>query len=199
MRDPAEAGKNTMKRTKLNLNFSSLTSHPFDFAQDDPESYRMGHLSSRDGFTLIELLIVIVIIGILATIFFANYLGVRQRARDSQRKSNLRQIQAALELYRYGQGTYPVPGTYGLYPANCPTSGPLVGGTETYMKNIPCDSKGISYYNSGNYYYTSGGTSYTLCACLENIYDSQGAANSACSTGVSPACSSDEFFSLQSQ
>ena len=149
-----------MKRTKLNLNFSSLTSHPFDFAQDDPESYRMGHLISRwvhshrtfDCYSNYWN---------FSNNFFANYLGVRQRARDSQRKSNLRQIQAALELYRYGQELI-LFGTYGLYPANCPTSGPLVGGTETYMKNIPCDSKGISYYNSGNYYYTSGGTSYTF-------------------------------------
>ena len=58
-----------MKRTKLNLNFSSLTSHPFDFAQDDPESYRDGSSHLEMGSLSSNFLIVIVIIGILATIF----------------------------------------------------------------------------------------------------------------------------------
>lgn len=164
--------------------------------------YKLKNISKfKGGFTLIELLIVIIIIGVLATIFFANYLGVRQRARDSQRKSNLRQIQAALELYRYGQGIYPVSPL-----ATCPTGSlTFTSGstTTTYMKNIPCDSKGISYYNSGNYYYTSGGTSYTLCACLENTNDSQGAANSTCSGVIIPACTAEggsgKFFVLESQ
>ncbi|MBI2195693.1 MAG: type II secretion system protein [Candidatus Levybacteria bacterium] len=59
------------------------------------------------GFTLVELLIVIAIIGVLTTLLMANFIGVRQRARDAQRKSDLRQIQSALELYRSDQGSYP--------------------------------------------------------------------------------------------
>ncbi len=133
------------------------------------------------GFTLIELLIVIVIIGVLATVFVSNYLGVRQKANDSQRKSNLRQIHAALELYRYNQGIYP------SSLQSCPTVSPTYLGdptcTVTYMQKIPTDPKGTSYYNGGNYYYTApGGTSYTLCACLENTNDTQGAANTTCGT-----------------
>ena len=41
---------------------------------------------SQSAFTLIELLVVISIIGALATIFIANFMGIRERARDSQRK-----------------------------------------------------------------------------------------------------------------
>lgn len=52
------------------------------------------------GFTLIELLVVLVIIASLATLLTANFVGVRQRGRDAQRKSDLRQIQSAFELYR---------------------------------------------------------------------------------------------------
>ncbi len=155
---------------------------------------------SQSGFTLIELLIVIVIIGILGAIFVSNYLGVRQRGRDSQRKSNLRQIQAALELYRYDQGSYPTA------LLNCPVVTPTYLGDSActagtvYMQKIPTDPQGSLYYNSGNYYYSaSGGSSYTLCSCLENTNDNQGEANSICSSGVSPACSGGKFFFLQSQ
>jgi|SRR3989344_3426320 len=164
-------------------------------------------LSTRKGFTLIELLIVIVVIGILAIIFFANYIGVRERANDSKRKSELRQIQHALELYRYDQGAYPTPSLL-----NCPTGGPFpftyFGNPTcnvTYMQKIPADPKGTTYYNGGNYYYTSTGTSYTLCACLENTNDNQGATNNTCvgAPAITPNCSaaggSDKFFVLESQ
>ena len=57
-------------------------------------------LGLKKGFTLVELLIVVAIIGILSTLLMANFIGVRQRARDAQRKADLRQIQSALELYR---------------------------------------------------------------------------------------------------
>src|SRR5437588_640087 len=69
-------------------------------------SYQLPVTSSK-GFTLIELLVVIAIIGILATIVMVNVLSVRSRARDTQRKSDIRQIQSALELYRADQGSYP--------------------------------------------------------------------------------------------
>lgn len=41
------------------------------------------------GFTIVELQIVIVVIAILATISIVAYNGIQQRARDSQRKSDL--------------------------------------------------------------------------------------------------------------
>ncbi|MDP3954929.1 MAG: prepilin-type N-terminal cleavage/methylation domain-containing protein [bacterium] len=51
------------------------------------------------GFTLIELLVVISIIGILATLIMANFMGVRERARDARRKSDIREIQNAIQMY----------------------------------------------------------------------------------------------------
>lgn len=130
-------------------------------------------LYASKGFTLIELLIVIVIIGVLSAILMANFVGVRQRARDAQRKSDLRQIQSALELYRADNGSYP-PAPPGIYSADCPTSGPFV--TAAYMQKVPCDSSpNNSMYavSSGNYYYSSSSpyNTYNLYACLENTND----------------------------
>lgn len=120
-------------------------------------------LQNQRGFTLIELLIVIAIIGVLAALLLVNLIGIRQRARDAQRKSDLRQIQSAIELYRADNGSYPV---------NMPSCGQTLVGTgstpPTYMQKIPCDP-----LTSSSYTYTSNGTTYSLIACLENSNDSQ--------------------------
>jgi general secretion pathway protein G len=115
---------------------------------------------------LVELLIVIVIIGILATFLMANFVGVRQRARDAQRKSDMRQIQSALELYRADQGSYPVLlptcGASFCFPEDCGA------GAATYITRLPCDPQTNTVYT---YAPASGG--YTLQATLENSQDSQ--------------------------
>lgn len=61
-------------------------------------------LPKRRGFTIVELLIVIVVIAILAAISVAVYTGVQQRARDSQRKSDVAAIVKALKLYEVDNG-----------------------------------------------------------------------------------------------
>lgn len=53
----------------------------------------------KRGFTLIELLVVIAIIGILATLMLMGYRTIRQRARDTQRKTNARSFLTGLEMY----------------------------------------------------------------------------------------------------
>ena len=142
---------------------------------------------SQSGFTLIELLIVIAIIGVLATILLANFIGVRQRSRDAQRKADLRQIQSAIELYKADQANYPS----ALYSTNCPPSSSLIGGSPaiTYLAKIPCDPSGTSYWNSGNYYYSLiGTTTYILGACIENANDADSQVTSTSPSGSSANC-----------
>ncbi len=127
-----------------------------------------GPQSTASGFTLIELLVVISIISILASLLLANFVGIRQRARDGQRKSDLRQIQGALELYRADNGAYPTPAS-GITLVTCNSA--FSNGTTVYMSKVPCDPLSSTGYNSANYGYSSAGTTYNLCACLENAND----------------------------
>jgi len=148
--------------------------------------------TSQFGFTLIELLIVVAIIGILSALLMTNFIGIRQRARDAQRKSDIRQMQSALELYRADTGGYPAPGgTNTLVGTPCPSPAALksVDNTTTYMQRVPCDPLGATYYHTGSYYYAqgAGGATYTLAACLENTsdtdIDSTFPADNTCSSG----------------
>lgn len=125
---------------------------------------------SKQGFTLIELLAVIAIIALLSGIILVNVTGAQKRARDAQRKSDLRQIQAALELYRADNGIYFI----GFELPACGTA--LASGTTVYLRKTPCDPNGATYFNSGRYLYNdiSAGARYQIVACLENASDPQG-------------------------
>lgn len=152
---------------------------------------------NKKGFTLIELLIVIAIIGVLATLLMVNFIGVRQRARDAQRKSDLRQIQSALEIYRSDQSSYPTSIT------SCTCDGSVCFGAGSgsscspiYMQKIPTDPSGSSAYNSGSYYYySSGGASYCIVACLENAGDTQVVDSPAtCQDAPTTSCSNNLYY-----
>ena len=66
----------------------------------------------KKGFTLIELLVVIAILGLLATVGLSSFRTSQLKGRDSKRKSNLSQIQKALEMYYNDYGQYPDVGDY---------------------------------------------------------------------------------------
>ncbi|MFA6042746.1 MAG: type II secretion system protein [Patescibacteria group bacterium] len=64
-------------------------------------------MTQRKGFTLIELLVVIAIIGILSAVGLIALNGAREKARDSQRKSDLGQLRTGLALYYDTNNDYP--------------------------------------------------------------------------------------------
>lgn len=137
-------------------------------------------MKKRFGFTLIELLVVIAIIGMLSALLLPNFMSARERARDSQRKSDLKQIQKAFEMYSQDQT---LPG----YPATIPTSGEEFSyNGNIYMNKFPTDpSPGKQYY------YEPNDLNYTLCACLENTADpdkTTGASCSICSACTTGPC-----------
>lgn len=120
----------------------------------------------KKGFTLIELLVVIAIIGILAALILLSLRSARLKARDTRRKSDLRQIKAALELYSADNSEAYVVNAAGS-AASTALTGVVTGG---YIKAIPTDPT-----NTGNYiyWYQSDATAvnYTLSATLENTSD----------------------------
>lgn len=62
----------------------------------------------EEGFTIVELLIVIIVIAILAALVIAAYVGIQQRARDSERQSDIRNIATAVQAAAtIDDGRYP--------------------------------------------------------------------------------------------
>ena len=63
-------------------------------------------LRRRSGFTLIELLIVVVIIGVLASIAVPKFRNTKGKALAASIKSDLRNLATAQEAYFYDHSTY---------------------------------------------------------------------------------------------
>ncbi len=86
----------------------------------------------RKGFTYLELMISISIIAILASAALYMYTNAQSDSRDSRRKSDLAQIQLALEAYKADYNTYPESSLTGLTYYN-------------YIEKIPTDPGSFSY------------------------------------------------------
>ncbi len=137
--------------------------------------------NNKKGFTLVELLVVIVIIGLLATMAMLALNSARMKGRDAKRVSDIKQIQTALELYFNGQNAY-APAASGIvlgsasynhlcddatgFAASCGS------GVTTLMALVPADpDPGNSSSGCGDYTYTaaaSSATSYSIVFCLED-------------------------------
>ncbi|MBI2590669.1 MAG: type II secretion system protein [Candidatus Blackburnbacteria bacterium] len=153
------------------------------------------------AFTLIELLVAISIIGVLSTLVLANFNAARERARDAQRKSDLRQIQSALRAYYNDIGSYPDKSATDFKILGC---GPATARVacdwgsawttaegQTYMDPLTKDPK-----SEWNYRYERLNLdSYTLTACLENKSDGTGKAMPAGYAGLT--CSTSWMYEVK--
>ena len=61
----------------------------------------------QQGFTIVELLIVIVVIGILAALVITTFTGIQQKARDTERTTDIKALQGQVEAYYAQKGNYP--------------------------------------------------------------------------------------------
>ena len=68
---------------------------------------RIARRRRQAAFTLIELMIVIVIIGILATLLIPRIMERPEEARRIKAKADIKTIESALKLYKIDSGTYP--------------------------------------------------------------------------------------------
>lgn len=62
---------------------------------------------NQQGFTIVELLIVIVVIGILAALVITTFTGIQQKARDTERTTDIKALQGQVEAYYANKGNYP--------------------------------------------------------------------------------------------
>ena len=106
------------------------------------------------GFTLIEMLIVVVIIGILSSIVLVGVSGFRERARDTKRVADLRQVQNALEVY-YAKNT--------VYPNQPADWAGLATSLAGLISSLPSNPKGSDY----TYVVSENKQHYVLGATLE--------------------------------
>lgn len=130
-------------------------------------------LKTSKGFSLIELLIVIAIIGVLVTLIGGNIISGLAKARDTQRKNDLKQLKTALELYHGNNGTFP--STRGAWYTSEQNDHSLVsynngnyipGLAPRYINQLPRDPKGdnspICNGWKRAYLYRSDGETYGL-------------------------------------
>lgn len=62
---------------------------------------------TRRGFTLIEIMVVVVILGILAAAIIPQFMGTTQDAKVSTTKSNIAELEAALERFNIHMDRHP--------------------------------------------------------------------------------------------
>ncbi len=105
------------------------------------------NLKQSKGFTLIELMIVIIILGILASIVVPKLMGRPEEARRTKAKIQIRNFQQALDLFKLDNGFYPTT-EQGLEAlVKKPTVSPIPPRyrEEGYIDRIPKDPWGNPY------------------------------------------------------
>lgn len=113
--------------------------------------------SKRAGFSILEIVVVIVVIAFFAVLIIPGLISGPSRARDVQRKTDLRLIKSSLENY-FNQN--------GVYPANLSD---LAKGATPFLNKVPVDPKTAKEY----IYLPTGNppSQYILQATLENKND----------------------------
>jgi general secretion pathway protein G len=95
------------------------------------------------GFTLIELMIVVVILGILATIIMPKILGRPEQARRMKAKVDIRNIESALALFKTDTGRFPT--TSEGFEVLVSDPGIKGYNSDGYLDKLPIDPWGNKY------------------------------------------------------
>ena len=99
---------------------------------------------NREGFTLVELMVVIVIIGLLATVVAINVLPSQDRAMVTKAKADIAVLEQAVETYRLDNLTFP-DNLQALVTAPSGLSQPERYRQGGYVRRLPDDPWGNPY------------------------------------------------------
>jgi general secretion pathway protein G len=113
---------------------------------------------NQDGFTLIEIMVVILILGLLATIVVQSLRGAADKAKRVKAQADLAEYKTALDRFYLDNGYYPTTDQGLNALVSAPTSGRIPPNYEStgYIERITKDPWG------SNYFYQSDGNSYVL-------------------------------------
>ncbi|TAJ81185.1 prepilin-type N-terminal cleavage/methylation domain-containing protein [bacterium] len=143
---------------------------------------------NNSGFTILELIVNVAIIGILAAIAVPAYISFIDKARVAQAKSDLHNIQLAIEQLANDTNKWPGPNDVGktadqeVWDLNdeeaglVKTNGAFPNWKGPYMQSVPKDPWGMNYFFDPDY--KIGGTDYAVIGsfgpnkCCQNTYDS---------------------------
>ena len=127
-------------------------------AQQRRRSNQQRRRSGQDGFTLIEIMVVILILGLLATIVVQSLRGATDKAKRVKAQADIAEIKTGLDRYYLDAGSYPTTDQGLQSLVSAPSSGNVPANYETggYIQSVPKDPWGNPYF------YQSDGNSYVL-------------------------------------
>lgn len=104
--------------------------------------------SAEHGFTLVELMVVIVILGLLATIVAINVIPLGEQGKVQKAKADIAAIEQALEIYKLQQFNYPTTaeGLGALVAPPATLADPSRYQKGGYIKKLPRDPWGHDYH-----------------------------------------------------
>jgi len=120
----------------------------------------MSRRQQQAGFTLIEIMVVILILGLLATLVVQSLRGATDKAKRTKAMADIAELKTALDRYYIDNGSYPNSdqGLQALVTPPGQGSQPQTANYEEggYIRRIPLDP-----WNNP-YVYQSDGNTYTL-------------------------------------
>lgn len=99
----------------------------------------------QSGFTLIEVMVVVVILGILASIIVPKIMDKPDQARIVKAQQDIRAIQSALEMYRLDNYAYPTTDQGLDALVQKPSGNPEPPHWKQYLDRLPRDPWGHPY------------------------------------------------------